>query len=80
MGDVRAVAPGGLIGRDGGLARHASQRVCSTEAHWPWMQNVCTWAFRYPKPQNSYGDYFTFVSPEFVAKPIYDALKAYTGN
>ena len=45
------------------------------EQHWPWMQAVCTWAFRYPAPQHSYGDYFTFVSPEFVAKPIYDAVR-----
>jgi hypothetical protein len=47
------------------------------EQHWPWMQAVCTWAFRYPKPQNSYGDYFTFVSPGFVAKPIYEAVRAW---
>jgi hypothetical protein len=39
------------------------------------MQAVCTWAFRYPAPQFSYGDYFTCVSPEFVAKPIYAAVK-----
>jgi hypothetical protein len=47
------------------------------EQHWPWMQAVCTWAFRYPAPQRAYGDYFTLVSPEFVAKPIYDAVRAW---
>ena len=67
---TRAVTPGARI--DYTLAGYAW-----AEAHWPWMENVCTWAFRYPKPQNSYGDYFTFVSPEFVAKPIYDAVRAW---
>ena len=47
------------------------------EAHWPWMQAVCTWAFRYPAPQHGYGDYFTLVSPEFVVKPIYSAVQAW---
>jgi len=47
------------------------------EQHWPWVQAVCTWAFRYPAPQHSYGDYFTFVTPEFVKKPIYDAVQAW---
>jgi polysaccharide biosynthesis protein PslG len=50
------------------------------EAHWPWMQAVCTWAFRYPAPQRSYGDYFTFVSPEFVTKPIYEAVQQWTSE
>jgi len=65
---TRAVTPGARI--DYTLAGYEW-----AETHWPWMQPVCTWAFRYPKPQNSYGDYFTFVSPEFVPKPIYDAVK-----
>lgn len=67
---TRAVTPGVRI--DYTLAGYEW-----AEAHWPWMQNVCTWAFRYPKPQNSYGDYFTLVSPEFVPKPIYDAIRAW---
>jgi hypothetical protein len=47
------------------------------EQHWPWMQNVCTWAFRLPKLEHGYGDYFTFVSPDFQPKLIYDAVKAW---
>jgi hypothetical protein len=71
---TRAVTPGARI--DYTLAGYEW-----AEQHWPWMQVVCTWAFRYPKPQNSYGDYFTFVSPEFVAKPIYDAVRQWaTGD
>jgi hypothetical protein len=65
---TRAVTPGARI--DYTLGGYAW-----AEAHWPWMQAVCTWAFRYPKPQNAYGDYFTLVSPEFVAKPIYSAVQ-----
>jgi len=48
------------------------------EANWPWAPAVCVWAFRYPAPQRSYGDYFTLVTPEFAAKPIYDAIRAWT--
>lgn len=65
---VHAVRPGARI--DYTLGGYAF-----AEANWPWAQAVCTWAFRYPAPQRAYGDYFTFVSPEFVAKPIYAAVR-----
>jgi hypothetical protein len=65
---TRAVSPGARIDYTLGGYEWA-------ERNWPWMQAVCTWAFRYPAPQRSYGDYFTFVSPEFVTKPIYDAVR-----
>lgn len=45
------------------------------EQHWPTVPAVCTWAFRYPAPQYSYGDYFTLVTPEFQPKAIYEAIK-----
>src|SRR5690606_2759941 len=45
--------------------------------HWPWLESLCLWAFRYPIPTNSYPDYFTFVSPMFDPKPIYQVLQAY---
>jgi hypothetical protein len=67
---TRAVSPGARI--DYTVAGYEW-----AEQHWPWMQAVCTWAFRYPAPQHSYGDYFTFVSPEFVPKPIYEAVRAW---
>lgn len=67
---TRAVSPGARIDDTIGGYTWAEQ-------HWPWMQAVCTWAFRYPAPQHSYGDYFTFVTPEFVRKPIYDAVQAW---
>jgi hypothetical protein len=46
-------------------------------AEWPWCQAVCLWAFRYPWPQKSYQDYFTFVTPEFVPKPVYVEVRHY---
>ncbi len=49
-------------------------------ANWPYVRLMALWAFRYPAPTRSYPDYFTLVTPEFVAKPLYDALQTYTGN
>jgi len=49
-------------------------------ANWPYVKMLAIWAFRYPAPTRSYPDNFTLVTPEFVTKPIYDALKAYAGN
>ncbi len=50
------------------------------EANWPYVEMVAIWAFRFPAPTKSYMDYYTLVTPEFVAKPIYDEIKQYTGN
>ena len=50
------------------------------EKNWPYVEMVAFWAFRYPAPTKSYSDNFTFVTPEFINKPIYDALKEFTGN
>lgn len=69
------------------LAVRPAQRIQYTldavryaEDHWPYVQLVAIWAFRYPIPTRSYPDYFTLVTPEFVAKPIFDALKDFSGN
>ncbi len=50
------------------------------ESNWPFVEGMALWAFRYPAPTNSYQDYFTLLTPEFVVKPIYEALKESTGN
>lgn len=47
------------------------------EENWPFVKLVAIWSFRYPAPTKSYMDYYTLVTPEFVLKPIYAALKAY---
>ncbi len=44
---------------------------------WPWCQAVALWAFRYPAPAKTYQDYFTLVSSDFIAKPIYLELQRY---
>jgi hypothetical protein len=49
-------------------------------ANWPYVETIAIWAFRYPAPTRSYPDNFTLVTPEFVARPIYEALKQYAGN
>jgi hypothetical protein len=44
---------------------------------WPWCQAVVLWAFRYPRPANTYQDYFTFVTTDFTPKPIYYSVQRY---
>jgi len=44
---------------------------------WDWCRAVCMWAFRYPWPAKTYQDSFTFVSPEFIPKPVYVETKHY---
>jgi hypothetical protein len=43
--------------------------------NWPYVKVVALWVFRFPAPTKSYMDYFTLVTPEFVNKPIYDAIQ-----
>lgn len=50
------------------------------EENWPYVHQIAIWAFRFPAPTRSYMDYFTLVTPEFIRKPIYDALRDFTGN
>jgi len=66
------------------MAVHPSQRIEYTidaldysAEHWPYVEMVAIWAFRYPAATRSYPDYYTLVTPEFIAKPIYNALKEY---
>ncbi len=44
---------------------------------WDWCQAVCLWAFRYPWAQQNYQDYYTFVTTEFIAKPVYIEVSHY---
>jgi hypothetical protein len=47
------------------------------EENWPYVEVLALWAFRFPAPTKSYMDYFTLVTPEFVNKPIYEAIQDY---
>jgi hypothetical protein len=44
---------------------------------WPWVEALCMWAFRYPRPSGTYQDYYTFTGPDFRPKPVYLALQEY---
>lgn len=50
------------------------------EENWPFVKMVAIWSLRYPAPVRGYMDYYTLITPEFVNKPIYDALREFTGN
>ncbi len=45
-----------------------------------WVDACAMWAFRFPAPTYSFNDYWTFVTPEFDAKPIYYEVQRYTGG
>lgn len=47
---------------------------------WPWCAVLAFWEFRTDAPTRSYSDNWTFVTPEFIPKPIYDEVRRYTGN
>ncbi len=54
-----------------------SIRAYEKALEWDWCQAVCLWAFRYPRPAKGYADYFTFVTVDFVPKPIYLEVQRY---
>ncbi|KAA3656218.1 MAG: hypothetical protein DWQ04_31735 [Chloroflexi bacterium] len=70
---TRAVRPGQRI-------QYTLDAFAYAEENWPYVETIAIWAFRFPAPTKSFMDYYTLVTPEFVSKPIYDAIKEYTGN
>ena len=69
----RAVRPAQRITYTLDAIRYATE-------NWPYVEMLAIWKFRTPAPENSYRDYFTLITPEFVEKPIYTAIKTFTGN
>lgn len=67
---TKAVRPGQRIS-------YTIDGVAFAESNWSWVENVCIWAFRYPRAVHNWPDYFTLVSPDFTAKPIYYELQAW---
>jgi hypothetical protein len=59
---------------------YTQEAIRFAEENWPFVEGIAIWAFRYPAPTKSYPDNYTLVTPEFVAKPIYEALKKFTAN
>ncbi|NLV73605.1 MAG: hypothetical protein GXY52_02815 [Chloroflexi bacterium] len=47
---------------------------------WGWCEAVCLWAFRFPWLQNTYADGYSFVSPAFIPKPIYEEVSRYSAG
>ncbi|MDH7489038.1 MAG: beta-galactosidase [Anaerolineae bacterium] len=48
---------------------------------WPWCRALVFWVLRFPRPQLTYQDAFTFVTSDFVPKPVYLAIQeAYAGR
>ena len=52
-------------------------RAYEMALEWDWCQALVMWAFRLPWPTHTYQDYFTFVTTDFVPKPIYEEVRAY---
>ncbi len=42
---------------------------------WSWCEAIALWAFRFPREQYSVQDYYSFVTPQFLPKPIYHAVQ-----
>ncbi len=42
---------------------------------WPWLDSLSMWAFRYPQPEKGFRAYYTFVTPDFQPKPIYEEVQ-----
>ncbi len=66
--------------RPGQRIQYTLDAIDYAEQNWPFVELMALWAFRYEKPEKSYMDNYTLVTPEFFTKPIYDALRDYTGN
>ncbi len=65
---TRAVRPAQRI-------EYTLEALAYAETNWPYVETLALWMFRTPAPNKNFLDYYTLVTPEFVQKPIYDALK-----
>lgn len=70
---VWAVRPGQRIQYTLAAYRWAADR-------WSWCPVVAIWMFRTPRALHNYQDAYAFVTPSFQKRPIYDAVREYTGN
>ncbi|MCY4527399.1 MAG: hypothetical protein OXB89_12430 [Anaerolineaceae bacterium] len=55
--------------------RYTLDALESAGQQWPWLENLCLWALRYPAPTMNWRDGYTLITPEFLAKPIYYAIQ-----
>ncbi len=45
------------------------------EQEWPWVEVLAMWQFKLPRPANNYNDYYTFLTPDFRPKAVYEAVR-----
>jgi len=43
--------------------------------NWPWCPVVAMWVFRTPTLSYNYQDYFSFVTPDFQPRPVYNIVQ-----
>ena len=55
--------------------QYSIQALDKAAREWPWAEAIVFWNFRLPKESRNYNDYFTFVTVDFTAKPIYEAFR-----
>jgi hypothetical protein len=56
---------------------YSVQAYAWARREWPWCDAVALWAFRFPRPEPGYLNYFGFVTAEFAPRPIYLAVQQY---
>jgi hypothetical protein len=44
---------------------------------WDWCETLAMWVFRLPWRTYTFQDYFTFVTEDFIPKPVYDEVQRY---
>ncbi len=49
--------------------------ISYAQTHWPYVEVLAFWLFRTPAPTHNFLDYYSFVTPEFVQKPIYHQMQ-----
>jgi hypothetical protein len=63
--------------RPGQRVAYTLQAYDGAWQEWDWCQAVALWAFRFPRAQSGYLDYFTFVTVDFTLKPVYQEVQRY---
>jgi hypothetical protein len=54
--------------------------VEKAQREWPWLQALCFWQFRLPRPAHNVHDYSTLVGVDFQPKRIYLELRQLAGS
>jgi polysaccharide biosynthesis protein PslG len=47
------------------------------QEEWPWCKGVMLWASRLPSPAYTYFDNYTFLTSDFIPKPVYLEVQKY---